>query len=172
MSAASLHPHVAPVTPDRVEGVRALQVVASQAAYVGEPAFNLASAQLDPLSEAMAVLAGDAVIGCYRLDFAPNAIIGRPFGGASVGVRAFLIDARWQGRGYGARAARAMCEDLRQRHPQHRLALLAVHCRNRAGVATYRNAGFVATGQLLGGGRAGPQYVMVRSLGAPADRAR
>ena len=56
-----------------------------------------------------------------------------------------------------------LCEDVRQRHPQRRLLLLLVHCRNRAGIATYRKAGFVDTGELFGGGRAGPQHLMLRS---------
>jgi len=168
MTQDATHVHVRPVTPALADGVRTLQVDPAQAGYVGDPAFNLANAQLDLLSEAMAVLADDDVIGFYRLDFAPNAIIGRPLGVASVGVRAFLIDARRQGLGYGARAALAMCEDLRRRHPQRRLLLLAVHCRNHAGIATYRKAGFVDTGELLGGGRAGPQHLMLRSLDAPA----
>ncbi len=132
--------------------------------YVGDPAFNLDNAQADPLSEAMAVMTCDHVIGFYRLDFAPNAICGRAFDVPSVGVRAFLIDAREQGRGHGARAALALCADVRRRHPQRRLLVLAVHCCNTAGIAIYRKAGFVDSGELLGGGRAGPQHLMLRSL--------
>jgi RimJ/RimL family protein N-acetyltransferase len=162
-SAASLL-HVRPVTPALAEGVRALRVKSGQSGYVGDPAFNLANAQDDPLSEAMAVLVGAEVIGFYRLDFAPRAIAGRLFGAPSVGLRAFVIDARRQGQGFGARAALALCEDVQRRHPRQRLLLLAVHCRNRAGIATYRKAGFVDTGELLGGGRAGPQHLMLRSL--------
>ena len=161
---ASVDVQVAPVAPAMADAVRGLQLNPEQSLYVGDPAFNLANAQLDPLSEAMAVLADGCVIGFYRLDFAPNAISGRAFDASSVGVRAFLIDAREQGRGYGARAALALCEDVRRRHPQRRLLVLAVHCRNRAGVAMYRKAGFVETGELLGGGRGGPQYLMLRSL--------
>ena len=150
--------------------MRRLQLGEGQSLYVGDPAFNLGNAQLDPLSEAMAVFAGDRVIGFYRLDFAPNAICGRAFDMPSVGVRAFLIDAREQGHGCGSRAAMAMCADVRRRHPQRRLLVLAVHCCNAAGIAIYRKAGFADTGELLGGGRAGPQHLMLRSL-ALADRA-
>jgi RimJ/RimL family protein N-acetyltransferase len=156
--------HVAPVDASRIDAVRRLQLGEGQSQYVGDPAFNLDNAQLDPLSEAMAVFAGDRVIGFYRLDFAPNAICGRGFEMPSVGVRAFLIDAREQGRGYGSRAAMAMCADMRRRHPQRRLMVLAVHCVNTAGIAAYRKAGFIDTGELLGGGRAGPQHLMLRSL--------
>jgi len=158
---------VAPVTPALADGVRALQVAPSQAAYVGDPAFNLANALQDRFGEAMAILAGDEVIGFYRLDFSPCAITGTPHPVASAGIRAFLIDQRQQGCGAGAAAAMALCSDLALRHPLRRLALLAVHCRNRAAVATYRKAGFVDTGRWMGGGIAGPQHVMLRRL-APA----
>ncbi|MEO6137134.1 MAG: GNAT family N-acetyltransferase [Luteimonas sp.] len=156
--------HVAPVDASSIDAVRRLQVGEGQSLYVGDPAFNLDNAQLDPLSEAMAVFAGDRVIGFYRLDFAPNTICGRAFEMPSVGVRAFLIDAREQGHGYGSLAALAMCADVRRRHPQRRLLLLAVHCVNTAGIAAYRKAGFIDTGELLGGGRAGPQHLMLRNL--------
>lgn len=168
MTPTAIRVQVQPVTSALADAVRALQVKPGQDAYVGDPAFNLANTQLDPLSEAMAVLADDVLVGFYRLDFAPNTIIGRPYGVPVVGLRAFVIDARRQGRGLGARAAVAMCEDVRRRHPQRRLLLLAVHCRNHAGIAAYRRAGFVGTGELLAGGRAGPQQLMLRDLGVRA----
>jgi RimJ/RimL family protein N-acetyltransferase len=164
MMSSVVRVHVAPVMPSMCSAVRALQVGPGQAAYAGDAAFNLASAQDDPQSEAMAVLADDRVVGFYRLDFARNAIIGRELGAPSVGLRAFLIDARQQARGIGQRAAVAMCEDVRQRHQDRRLLLLLVHCRNLAGIAVYRKAGFIDTGELFGGGRAGPQHLMLRSL--------
>jgi RimJ/RimL family protein N-acetyltransferase len=172
MTPTALRVHVEPVTFALADAVRALHVGPGQEAYVGDPAFNLANTQLDPLSEAMAVLADGTVVGFYRLDFAPNTIVGRPYGVPVVGLRAFVIDARRQGRGVGTRAAVAMCEDVRRRHPQRRMLLLAVHCQNHAGIAAYRKAGFVATGELLGGGRAGPQQLMLRDLGIPAMPAK
>ena len=155
---------VQPVTPALAAGVRALQVTSEQREYVGDAAFNLAQAQADPLSEAMAILAGDDVIGFYRLDFAPNAVAGRGFGTPSVGLRAFMLDLAQQGQGHGTRAAVALCDDLHRRHPERRLIVLMVNCRNRAAVAAYRKAGFVDTGELHAGGRAGPQHLMLRGL--------
>jgi RimJ/RimL family protein N-acetyltransferase len=155
---------VQPVTDALVAGVRALQVAPEQRDYVGDAAFNLEQTLADPLSEAMAILAGERVIGFYRLDFAPNAVAGRSFGAPSVGLRAFMLDAAQQGRGYGTRAALALCDDLQRRHPQRRLLVLMVNCRNRAAVAAYRKAGFVDTGELHRGGRAGPQHLMLRGL--------
>ena len=155
---------VQPVTETLVADVRALQVASGQRDYVGDAAFNLEQAMADPSSEAMAILAGERVIGFYRLDFAPNAVAGRSFGAPAVGLRAFMLDVAQQGRGYGARAVVALCDDLERRHPQRRLLVLMVNCRNRAAVAAYRKAGCVDTGELHRGGRAGPQHLMLRGL--------
>jgi len=155
------------LTPALAEAAGALQVTMAQRAYVGDPAFNVVDMLRDPASEGMAILYGDAMIGSYRLDFSPNAVTGRPYAPASVGLRAFLVDQRFQGRGLGVRAALALCEDLRLRHPSRQVLLLAVHARNRAAIATYRAAGFADTGTWLAGGRAGPQHLMLRTLGAP-----
>lgn len=157
---------VQPVTAALAETVAALQVGAGQRAYVADVAFNLADAQRDPLSEAMAVLADAHVIGFYRLDFAPTAVIGRRMAAPSVAVRAFLIDRRWQRRGYGTRAARALCIDLQQRYPERRLAILLVHSGNQTARAAYRRAGFVDTGEQFAGGRAGPQRLLIHALTA------
>ena len=155
---------VRPVTPGLAAAVRALQVTAEQRDYVGDAAFNLQQAQADPSSDAMAILADGEVVGFYRLDFAANTVVGRSLGAPSVGLRAFMIDRARQGRGHGTRAVLALCEDLRRRHPQRRLLLLTVNCRNRVAYATYRRTGFVDTGELFRGGRAGPQHVLLRAL--------
>ena len=155
--------HVAPATPTLSAGIRALRLAPGQRDYAGDVAFNLTNALDDPLSEPMAILANGRVIGYYRLDFAPRAVVGRDLGMPHAGVRAFCIDERHQGRGLGARAATAMLADLRRRHPEIRLVILTVHCSNRVAVSTYRRAGFVPTGELQPGGRAGPQYVMLHA---------
>jgi GNAT superfamily N-acetyltransferase len=159
--------HVVPLTQAWAERVGALEVGPGQDAYVGSPRFNVVNTLADPRSEGMVVVLGETAIGSYRLDFSPNAITGQRYAAASVGLRAFLIDRRYQGRGLGARAALAMCEDLPARHADRRVLLLAVHCRNRAAVATYRHAGFIDTGRCLAGGRAGPQHLMLRELHPP-----
>lgn len=159
--------HVAPVTPTLAVGVRDVEVGPAQAQYVGNAAFNLQDAEADPLSEPMAILANGRVIGFYRLDFAPNTIIGRSLGAPHVGIRAFCIDHRQQGKGYGARAVTAMAADLQKRHPSHRLLVLAVNARNRIAITTYQHGGFIHNGQYVPGGRAGPQLVMFRYQGAP-----
>ena len=44
------------------------------------------------------------------------------------------------------------------------LLVLMVNCRNRAAVAAYKKAGFIDTGELHAGGRAGPQHLMLHGL--------
>ncbi|NUO76537.1 MAG: GNAT family N-acetyltransferase [Lysobacter sp.] len=164
---AALPVRVVPVDDALADAVRALRVAPEQLQFVGDTAFNLDDTRRDPGSEAMAVLAGDEVVGFYRLDFHPEAVGGRAFEEPSVGLRAVVIDRERQGRGYGARAMDACCDDLRRRHPQRRLLALTVNCRNLAAIAAYRRSGFVDTGELFLGGPAGPQHLMLRRLQPP-----
>lgn len=157
--------HVAPITPTLAAGVRALRVTPEQYSFVGDILFNLIDAEQDPRSDAMAILAGDEVVGFYRLDYAPTIVAWKPVP-ASVGLRAFLIDRKHQGHGFGARAVMACCADLRRRHPERKLLALNVNCCNRSAIRAYRKAGFVDTGELYFGGKAGPQHLMLCSLEA------
>jgi len=163
----SLAIRVAPVTPELGAQVRALRVAPEQYSFVGDISFNLADAERDLRSDAMAILEGDDVVGFYRLDYAPTIVAWKPIA-ASVGLRAFLIDRRYQGRGFGTRAIAACCADLRRRHPDRKLLALNVNCINRSAIRAYRKAGFVDTGELYFGGSAGPQHLMLRSLDEPA----
>jgi len=167
MSAVTALVRVEPIVdPDSsaARSVRALRVAPDQYRYVGDTAFNLGDTLRDPMSEAMAVIADNAVVGFYRLDFAPNAVVGRSLGMPSVGLRAFVIDQRQQGRGYGRMAMTACCEDLRLRHPERAILVLTVNCINAPAIAAYLKAGFTDTGELFHGGSAGPQHVMLQFL--------
>lgn len=155
---------VRPVDDATAKAVRALRVAPAQWPYVGDTAANLTVAQQDPHSEAMAILAGERVVGFYRLDYREDAIAERAMPEPSVGLRGFVIDLAQQGHGYGQRAIEACCEDLRLRHPDRRLLALTVNCRNAAAIAAYLKVGFVDTGALYLGGGAGPQHLMLRRL--------
>ena len=174
--------HVEPATEAMAGAVDALRVAPDQVAHVGDTAFNFRNALLDNRCDAMAIVitgramagnpgasplpaAGDRrVIGFYRLDYAPTIISRVPIDPATVGLRAFMIDIGWQGRGFGGRAIRACCEDLRLRHPERRLLALNVDCSNIAAIRSYRMAGFVDSGELYRGGKAGPQRLMLRAI--------
>lgn len=160
---------VQPVTPALHRGVAALRVTTAQRAQVGDVAVHLAQAAQDPSSEPMAILAGDTVVGFYRLDFARRVVAGRDIGTTGVALQPFLVDAHWQGRGLGTRALRALLDDLQARHPERRLLLLAVGCGNHAARALYRRAGFLDTGTLVPGGRGGPQHLLLRALGGMGE---
>jgi RimJ/RimL family protein N-acetyltransferase len=167
MSVVTARVRVVPVAdPDEAaaRAVRSLRVAHDQVRYVGDTTFNLGDTLRDPMSEAMAVYADDEVVGFYRLDFAPNAVVGRSLGVPAVGLRAFVIDQRQQGRGYGTQAMASCCEDLRLRHPDRALLVLTVNCTNSAAIAAYLRAGFVDTGELFHGGSAGAQHIMLHSL--------
>lgn len=163
-AAASSRVRVAPASAAPAAGLLALSVSPEQRAFVGDTAFNILDAARDPLSDAMAVLAGERVIGFYRLDRAPCTVAGRDLGEPTLGLRGLFIDQHVQGRGYGVASVEACLRDARERHRQHRLFVLAVHCCNHAAIATYLRAGFHDTGQRLPGGSAGPQQLMLRRL--------
>lgn len=156
---------VQPVAPALTDAVRALRADPAQYAFVGDVAFNLIDAEADPNSDAMAILADGAVVGFYRIDYAPTIVSHRHLGEACAGLRAMLIDRDRQGSGLGTRALAACCADLRRRHPRLRLLALNVNCGNLGAIRAYRKAGFVDTGELYFGGRAGPQHLFVRQLG-------
>lgn len=163
--------HVAEVTAGLADAVRALRVGPGQQAYVGDIGFNLADAQRDPFSLPVAVIAGERVIGYYRLDCAPNTVAGRDLGEPTLGLRGFLIDQDLQGCGFGTRAMLACIADARRRYPHHRLLVLAVHCCNQAAIRAYENAGFHDTGERLPGGAAGPQRLLLLRLHPPSPPA-
>jgi RimJ/RimL family protein N-acetyltransferase len=162
---------VAVMAPLPWEAAGALRVAPAQQAYIGDIAMNLSDAAADPDSDAMAILGDGEVIGCYRLDYRPTVVSRRGIGGrAAVVLRVFLLDSGWQGRGLATTALAACCADLARRHPERRLLALNVDCVNAVAVRAYRRAGFVDTGELCRGGRAGPQRLMLREL-SPASRA-
>lgn len=147
-----------------VAAIQRLRVAPGQSAFIGDIAFNLADAQRDRLSDAMAVLRAGQLIGFYRLDRAPHAVTGRRLVRPHLGLRAFVIDRRHQGRGLGTRAIRACCADALRRYPQRRLMALTVNCDNTVARAAYARAGFRDTGELYPGGPAGPERLMLRHL--------
>ncbi|MEH6421645.1 GNAT family N-acetyltransferase [Pseudomonas sp. CGJS7] len=155
---------VSVVSPMLAPAVRALQVAPEQLRFVGDTSYNLDQTRLDPNSEAMAVLAGERVVGFYRLDFSVEAIAGRALGEPSVGLRAYAIDQREQGRGYGKAAMLACVEDLRRRYPERRLLALTVNVQNPSAYGVYLKVGFVDTGELYHGGPSGPQHLMLLRL--------
>jgi RimJ/RimL family protein N-acetyltransferase len=151
---------VAPVTPALRPAVLALRVHPDQYAFVSPIEASLADAELSHGSTPMVILGNGAPVGFYRIEHHASTIAERDYGVPALGLRSFFIDARWQGRGLGARAIAALVADLRERHPEARLLVLTVNCRNLPALALYRRAGFEDSGALYHGGRSGPQHLM------------
>lgn len=62
----------------------------------------------------------------------------------------FLIDERYQGKGYGKSAVAALINFVKGQFPQSRCLNLTVHSENRKALTLYKKAGFVETGEVYG----------------------
>lgn len=155
---------VAPVDAALRSAVLGLHVHPEQYAYVSSTDVSLADAEQCLGSTPMAILLENTPVGYYRIEHTARSVADRDFDVPSLGLRSFFIDTRWQGRGFGVPALRALCADLVTRHPDARLLVLTVNCRNLAALALYRRTGFVDSGALYHGGRSGPQHLMWRPL--------
>ncbi|HUW54554.1 MAG TPA: GNAT family N-acetyltransferase [Rhodanobacter sp.] len=155
---------VAPVDAAAHQALLGLRVWPQQRNYVGAIADLLADAASCPACEPMAILHGDTPVGYCRIDANARSVAGRDFDVPALGLRAFFIDAAWQGRGLGAQALAALIADLAGRHRQARLLVLAVASGNHPALRLYRRAGFVDDGALYHGGRSGPQQLLRRDL--------
>lgn len=141
-----------------------LRVLPAQRAWVGVIADTLAAIASCPASTSMAILRDDMPVGHYRIDPHGRSIAGHDFALPTLGLRAFFIDARWQGQGLGAAALRAMFPDLVARYPDARQLALGVSSDNRVAMHLYLRAGFVDRGELYHGGRCGAQQLLLRPL--------
>lgn len=141
-----------------------LSVSAAQQMYVGQIDNLLADAASCADAEPMAICLDGEAVGYYRIDPHSRSVAGRNFDVPALGLRAFFIDQHWQGRGLGSLALAALVEDVIERHPDARLLVLGVNVGNEAAIRMYRGAGFIRSGELYHGGRAGPQHLMLRTL--------
>ena len=151
---------VAPVTPGLRSAVLALRVHPEQYAFVSPIEASLAHAELSHDSTPMAILYADTPVGYYRIEHHASTIAERDYAVPALGLRSFFIGADWQGRGFGSGAVTALVADLQKRHPDARLLVLTVNCRNLPALALYRRAGFEDSRALYHGGRSGPQHLM------------
>ncbi|SKA68927.1 GNAT family N-acetyltransferase [Enterovibrio nigricans] len=83
----------------------------------------------------------------------------------TLGVRALLVDLRYQGRGIATKAIRLLSAYVQEYYPQFDNVQLTVNCRNKAAYDCYLKCGFEDTGTLYLGGPVGPQHVMKFQLG-------
>jgi RimJ/RimL family protein N-acetyltransferase len=155
---------VMPVTPELRPALLPLRVTAPQREFVSDIAPSLDDAERCPGSTPMVILRNEEPVGYYRIEIHATSIAEREYDRPALGLRSFFIDHRWQGQGLASQALTAAIEDLSRRHPEARLLVLLVNCRNLAALRLYLRAHFVDTGQLYHGGRSGPQHLLWRNL--------
>lgn len=78
----------------------------------------------------------------------------------SLGLRAYMIDSRYQGKGFGTLAIKLLPTYLKEIYTHHNHIFLTVNCKNLSARRCYLNGGFLDTEQLYLGGAAGPQHIM------------
>jgi diamine N-acetyltransferase len=138
-----------------------LSVAPEQQGFVASNLQSLADAYVwREAAEPYAVYSGDELVGFALLfPFAGDADESIPEPGTELGmvlVR-LMIDARFQGRGYGRDALEAIVENVRDRGlPTVRLSVVP---ENEQALEFYRRNGFTETGAIDGG-----EIVMERTL--------
>ncbi|SDQ04860.1 GNAT family N-acetyltransferase [Quadrisphaera sp. DSM 44207] len=165
-----LRPLSAAEDPHLLARVLRLRPHPEQEVFSARAADTFPAAAADPDRTAFAVLAGEEPVGFGVLDRRGwlEDLVDDP--DRAVLLRAFYIAAEHQGRGYGARAARAARALAAALVPTADLVVLTVNERNPAAQRAYARAGFVDTGTRYLGGGAGPQRVMVAAA-SPLPRA-
>lgn len=78
----------------------------------------------------------------------------------AIGVRALLVDHRFQGQGIAKKALYQLADYTKRQFPTFDSLYLTVNCRNIAAYQCYLKSGFEDTGQLYYGGPVGPQHIM------------
>ncbi len=129
------------VTAANVDDVLALEVAPDQAGYVATNAKSIAQAHFEPKAWFRAVAAGDELVGfvmVYRVPETPEFYIWR-----------FMIDARHQGRGYGARALELVLDEARSDGVPE--VTLSVAPGEHSALGFYRKFGFAETGEVAHG---------------------
>lgn len=134
------HVSVEPVTSENWRAVAALQVKAEQRAYVNPPVFNLALCQYSPARWLpLAVRAGDQIVGFVMWAIDPE--------DASCWLGGVMVDATFQGLGYGRQAIVAALAELGGGRGHQRFAL-SYHPENTVARHLYLGLGFQETGEM------------------------
>lgn len=148
-----------------IEAVAALEILPEQAAFVGVPSELVARGLAEPARKIFAIIdrvdgEGFRVVGTGTLHrgAAEQAL---NWSGDWVLLRAFLIGAQFQGRGYGSRAAAESALLAQELFADAEGVVLGVNEANVAGQRAYRKAGYDVVGGHLDQ-RAGRQFVMAK----------
>lgn len=137
-----------PVTRDNWEEALLLRVTEEQAKFVPTVAVSLAKVSIKPDGDQVeylpfAIYDGERIVGFIMHAFEADTR-------DSFWINGFLIDARFQGRGYGKAAFATMLRHIQKRSPQCMEIRLTVHPANATARRLYEGFGFRDTGKLFG----------------------
>ncbi|MEL6114852.1 GNAT family N-acetyltransferase [Photobacterium sp. SP02] len=149
------------MTPAHLPQVAELSVATEQVKFVGTMEEILVN--IDDTVHPHVIMDSDTVVGFFLIDTQ----YGHSFDFAdseALGLRAFFIDQRHQGKGYAKRAVLALRAFLESAYPDFAQIYLTVNCKNPAARHCYQQGGFADTHELYLGGAAGPQHIMRMAL--------
>jgi diamine N-acetyltransferase len=129
------------VTRDNVDDVLALEVAPEQRPYVATNAKSIAQAHFEPLAWFRAVYASETPVGF--------AMVYRDPAERSFYIWRFMIDARYQGRGYGAKALELLLAEARADRADE--VTLSVAPGEYSALGFYERFGFEDTGEVAHG---------------------
>jgi diamine N-acetyltransferase len=131
-----------PVTWENFSAVIALTVTPEQAEFVAPNVHSIAEAYLEPTWTPLAIYAGDDLVGFTQ--FGRDDETGRWW------LMRYMIDAMYQGKGYGTAALRMVIDLMVERHGCDEIFLDYSPGNDVAG-RLYARIGFVPTGEVQGG---------------------
>ncbi|MFZ2650337.1 MAG: GNAT family N-acetyltransferase [Burkholderiaceae bacterium] len=145
------------VTAQSVRAVTDLRVSPQQQAYVASNAVSIAQAYFHPEAWFRAICVDDVAVGFVMLE--DPTLLPDWLGPAQVRLWRFMIDERYQGRGYGRAGMRLVVEQARSRPGQSMLRTSCVPGPHSP-VGFYERCGFRRTGEIDDG-----EEVLELSLG-------
>jgi diamine N-acetyltransferase len=132
------------ITKDNLRDILHLRVAPNQEQFVASNAVSLAEAHFEPdLPWFRAIYAGDVPVGFLMLEYDRE--------DTSYNLWRFMIDARYQGLGYGRKALELLFAHIKTLPGED---VLYTHCAQAEGGPGpfYEKMGFVYTGEEEGGG--------------------
>ena len=126
------------VTRDNVNDVLELSVAPEQVSYVATNAKSIAQAHFEPKAWFRAIAAGDELVGFAMVYRDPDA--------GTFYLWRFMVDARFQGRGFGRRAMELLVDEARLEGLDE--MTLNVVPGDHSALEFYRRLGFEETGDV------------------------
>lgn len=146
-----------PIPADRFDLVSGVSVAPDQLVFSGSVAEAFADAEEGV--DFHGIFEGDMAVGFYKIDrLYSRTLSDRP--APLLGLRAFMIDHRQQGRALATRAVQGLATYLPPLYPGYDAVWLTVNLRNPGAIRCYLKGGFADTGDIHPTGEAGPQHIM------------